>query len=89
LSDLATWPMPQVNMNGTSRADLLAGYMAAHSAVDAALNAVANAAPHGRDYQTLADGAWRRANSAHINRCVALNDIRGELEAIILHLADV
>jgi hypothetical protein len=79
--------MPLVNLNGSSPQDLLDQLTEACLAVSAAREAVANAAPHGRDYQ-LNQGDYQLAREQHEARLVALKAINDELEAIAENVAD-
>lgn len=47
---------PYVNLNGASRESLIEAHMAVIKAARDLRQALANAAPHGRDYQTAPDG---------------------------------
>ena len=74
---------PRVNLNGTSKDSLMEGYGRALEALRHAQAALAQTAPHGRDWQTLPDrGAFPRAQAQHVERLVALGKIIGELEAL-------
>jgi len=73
---------PQVNLNGTLGAILLRQYLDAADALRAAERRLDEAAPHGRDYQTLDDGAFRRAQDEHLDR-------KRRLESIIQELLDI
>lgn len=43
---------PKVNINGTSKKELLRNYIDAKSSIDAAVEKMNKIMPHGRDYQT-------------------------------------
>lgn len=45
--------LPQVNINGTSRGELVKQHSAALNALESALSAMRRTEPHGRDYQTI------------------------------------
>jgi hypothetical protein len=53
---------PIVNMNGTSKASLLDGYLKCREAVDTAIVALGDATPHGRDYPG-ADDRYKAARA--------------------------
>ena len=77
---------PIVNMNGTSQEVLLEQVMAAKEAVAIAMKALAEAIPHGRDYQTAPDGAYTVARGQHKVRYGKLVDVYEELEAIAVDI---
>jgi hypothetical protein len=79
--------MPLINMNGTSANELLTQLSEACLAVGAASGAVANAAPHGRDYQ-LNPGDYQIARKQHEARLMALQAISDELEKIAENIYD-
>lgn len=54
---------PRVNLNGTSRAALIEQATAVIEAATALEKALAEASPHGRDYQTYPDNAAFKAAS--------------------------
>jgi len=75
---------PIVNMNGTSQEVLLEQVMAAKEAVAIAMKALAEATPHGRDYQTAPAGAYAVARGQHNARMNKLSDVYEDLETIAL-----
>ena len=56
--------LPIVNMNGTSRADLIGQCLEAVRGLQVAFEAICAAAPHGRDYPGRND-VWREAMRQH------------------------
>lgn len=80
-----TITLPGINMNGDSASELYRLNCAAHEAVINAITAVQNAAPHGRNYQTMPQGSYQAAIEEHRQRLLALHKIRNELEEISLH----
>jgi hypothetical protein len=76
--------LPQVNWNGTSRDSLFNQYLAAIRGLEGAMEILARTAPHGRDYQTLADPseAFAIAVEQHRDRLVALHKVSEELHAL-------
>lgn len=79
---------PQVNINGTSKDALLKQSMKAYHAVTAAVEALCEGAPHGRDYQTLPAGSYEQARAEHYLRLSKLESVKAELEAFAIHLQD-
>jgi hypothetical protein len=74
--------LPQININGTDREDLLKDYIEAKRALEAALTALSGIWPHGRDYQTLEPGAYQRARCEHAARIRAVGAIVAEIQAL-------
>ncbi len=70
---------PQVNLNGTSRRELVDQQRAIINAGDVMLRAMANAMPHGRDYQFKPD-EHPGARDAWIERIEALEALMKEIE---------
>lgn len=87
-NDLHTLVYPVVNLNGTSRDELVAQNEAARVAVRAALEAVNAAAPHGRDYQTAAPGRYQLARAQHKARVTALQELQFELTMLAENLLE-
>jgi hypothetical protein len=79
---------PVANINGASLESLIDQNYAALRAVTAAIDALAIAAPHGRDFQTLAPEVFRIAVREHSERVVMLGKIERELMEIVANLAD-
>ena len=79
---------PTIHLNGTSRESLTEGYRSAYDAIEAAIDAIAKTSPHGRDYYVQSDNAIVIAANEHRNRLRHLENIRKELETIILAIMD-
>lgn len=81
--------IPVVHLNGTSKDALVEQLRHALEAVNRASDAVASAAPHGRDYYVKADkDAYTVAARQHASRIIRLRDIAKELEEIGLGVLD-
>ena len=80
--------LPTIHMNGTSGHALLEGYCDAISAVHAALDALARAAPNGRDYYPQGGDACAIASREHDDRKRALIKVLNELQVLAEHVAD-
>jgi hypothetical protein len=71
---------PIVNLNGTCAADLIAHRTKACKAISEAIEAMREAFPHGRDYQTHRTAfASEAARDAWMERIHALHVMRDEL----------
>jgi hypothetical protein len=87
--------LPTIHLNGTDAQSLFDGYKAAHEAIKAAQEALAQCAPNGRDYyvQKTESGDWtdvptNEAIYEHRARMAALETIERDLEALALHVMD-
>lgn len=78
--------LPSIHMNGTSRAELLAGYVEAIDALDEAIAALRRAAPNGRDYYPQSPQAYPQARDEHLARLAALDAIRQDLNTLAEHV---
>lgn len=75
---------PKVNINGTSRSDLVSQYSAAQVGIMAAVKAVRESAPHMRDFQTCEDAsdAYRTALRQHMARVSVLEAMDNEFNSL-------
>jgi len=76
--------VPQVNLNGTSGLALIEQQAAVMTAINAALTAMAHAAPHGRDYQTMERGSLTDAIKQWEDRRNRLQAIHDEAYQIAM-----
>lgn len=78
--------IPTIHLNGTSRESLLDALGTAGSALYAALKALDECAPNGRDYYPQGPTALTEALTEHADRCAhvraALHEIRAMAEII-------
>lgn len=73
---------PIVNMNGATAKSLVEQHVAVLNAIDATVDAMQAAFPHGRDYQTARTAfAEQAAQDAWRERMVALVDLKREITA--------
>lgn len=79
---------PQININGTSGTELLEQIEEARVKVQEAREAVGEAVPNGRDYQTLPLEAYSQARVEHRARLQALSQVENELAAISRNIAE-
>jgi hypothetical protein len=70
-------------MNGDSKATLLSDNVAAHDAINNAIDIVAKAAPNGRNFYLQGDGAIDEAIEQHFTRIQGLEAVRQEMKKII------
>lgn len=82
--------LPIVNLNGTSASELLEQHLLVCRHIRHAIEALQEACPHGRDYQTLGDEkapqALHRALDEHSNRLLKLRQVLAEVETIAEHV---
>jgi len=76
--------VPTIHLNGTSKEALLEQVVAAQAAVCAALHALREAWPNGRDYYPQGPGALREAEAEMNSRCARLDSVDRELGALAL-----
>jgi pantothenate synthetase len=74
--------MPTIHLNGTSREELIEQHVAAVAALNRALEAMARAAPHGRDYYPQGAGAIQQAIQEHNDRVARVSLVFAELTEI-------
>lgn len=79
---------PTIHMNGTSAEELVNLYRDAVLAIDKAKEALARAAPHGRDYYPQGDTVIHEAMGEHFIRRQKLADVQHELEELWEHCAE-
>ena len=82
--------LPVVNLNGTAASELLEQHLLVKRHLQHAIEALQEACPHGRDYQTLggekASQALYRALDEHSNRLLRLRQVLVEIETIAEHV---
>jgi ethanolamine utilization cobalamin adenosyltransferase len=88
MTDLAKLAMPSVHLNGTGKRTLLLGYQTAISALNLAIDAVRDTAPHGRDYYVQRNHPIQIAMAEHYARLEKLHQVARELEALAIHVSD-
>ncbi len=79
---------PIVNLNGTSVESLISQTYDAHEKTDAAIAALLNMSPHGRDYQISPPGSWEAAREQHMKRIDSLVHVKKDLDALLQNLYD-
>ena len=67
---------PIVNLNGTSREELINQIQQANAAINNAIDALMDAMPHGRDYQLNKSGEYEVARGAHLAKIEMLHEIK-------------
>jgi hypothetical protein len=81
--------LPQPNLNGTTRSDLLELYLDAKLALEHAITALRAAEPHGRDYQTYPGGGaqiFYAAQREHADRILKVRQVLAEIETLAEHI---
>jgi hypothetical protein len=80
--------LPQINLNGTERNDLLQDYIKAKRALEHAVEALSACAPHGRDYQTLPnhESFFYAAQREHTARILKVRQVLAEIETLAEHV---
>lgn len=79
--------LPQVNLNGTSRDELVRQQLAVLAAFRVLQQAMAEASPNGRDYQ-LRPAEFKPAQEAWWERMQAVEDMRREIETHAMAIQD-
>jgi hypothetical protein len=79
---------PTIHLNGTSGAVLLEQQLKALAALRAALDAMIEAYPNGRDYYTQGAGAGTQAQREHEARIAAVVAVVDEYDAIAEAISD-
>lgn len=85
---------PTVHLNGTSYDELYDRWRAAEAAVLAAVDALNNLPPHGRDYypqdadQASQGATYRLARDQHLARVTKLLGVHNELLSILNQIID-
>ena len=76
---------PTIHSNGTSQEALFNQYCNANLAIEAALDAMIAAAPHGRDYYLQGPDAFAQAQDEHTQAIKAINDLAKRYVALAKH----
>jgi hypothetical protein len=79
---------PTLNLNGSDGHALFVQHRDAIDALRAATKAVHECWPHGRDFQTVADGVYSVARKQAHERCIKLEEVLVDLEAIALKILE-
>lgn len=79
--------LPQVNMNGSSRKSLVQQQCDVMRALRATYKAMAEATPHGRDYQ-FQPAEYPTARDAWLERMRAVSSLLEEIEAHAMAIDD-
>lgn len=78
-----TMVAPTVNINGNTKASLMADHLAAKKALEAAVAAFREIAPHGRNYPGQED-SYRYAREAYVLRLAALQEMVSDVYGIAI-----
>jgi hypothetical protein len=82
MNETAQPVLPVIHLNGTSREALIQDRVKVGRAVNAALEALMQACPNGRDYYPV-DGLMQRAMAQHERRVAVLRGLIAEIYAEI------
>lgn len=74
--------VPSIHMNGTSKEALLEAIEESYSAISGAMDKMRQCVPDGRDYYVQASEAYGVARDQHRDRCLKLQAVMDELQAI-------
>jgi len=74
---------PHVNLNGSSKSDLLEQYQKAYLAASKSVDMLRLCAPHGRDYQGLPVEAYETARTQHKMRMESAHKIANDILDIV------
>lgn len=74
---------PHINLNGSSKNDLLDQYQTAYLAATKAVDMLRLCAPHGRDFQGLPPEAYETARAQHKARMESLHKVANEVLDIV------
>ena len=77
---------PTVHLNGTSRKELLEGYICAMDALDLAISALRACSPNGRDYYSQGPDAISEAVKEHVRRLEAVKQVHDEIAELAVGL---
>ena len=80
--------LPTVHLNGTSRDVLVEQRTEVGQALNAALDALVGASPHGRDYYPQGDNALAKAQKEWQERATMLRNMRDDIMAEALTILD-
>lgn len=81
-----SYMQPIVNLNGTSREELIAQRLAARSAIVELMTAMGQMSPHMRDYSEVAD--WQRDRAVYVQRFFVLDCLYNELGEEAVRLSE-
>jgi hypothetical protein len=73
---------PVININGTSADELMRVHIEACEALRAAIKALQETTPHGRDFQTVTPVEYNAARHQYFERSKRLHEILDEVVAI-------
>lgn len=77
-----------VNLNGTSKAELLEQVHNAYSDLNKAIETLGKMNPHGRDYQTANPQLYDRARKEHQERMAKIHSVINDVREIFVLIND-
>lgn len=78
--------VPRVHLNGTSKKELVDQTVKACAAAEKLLSALANMAPHGRDYYVIGGGVFPEAQKQHESRRDRVHSVLAELQVLMVEI---
>lgn len=79
---------PTIHLNGSSPDTLYEQYTNASRAIAEAIDALREAAPHGRDYYPQEGDGIREATAEHVARLAKLESVLAEVKELTRHVAN-
>lgn len=79
MNDLNHLVVPHLNINGTSKHELMMQLEHAAHTLQTALKSLNEAAPHGRDYQTVTPALFTLARMQHYERYKKIKEVYNEI----------
>jgi hypothetical protein len=79
---------PTIHLNGTSKGDLLEGWLKMSRTLGAALTAMYQEGPNGRDYYIAGPIGLSTAVREHDARIAKVKEAKAEIDAIAEYIAD-
>lgn len=79
---------PVINLNGASKDSLLNNHLTVLNYLRVAAKAMHDVFPHGRDFQTAPNGTGTRARQEVLLRCIKIEELIVDYEALVLAIAD-
>ena len=79
---------PTLHLNGTSKGDLLEGWLKISHALNDAITALCQEGPNGRDYYLAGPMGLHTAQREHEARIAKVKEVKAEVDQIVEFIAD-